>query len=162
MHLRFVRSFVNLIWEILAKKKLSGSLKNMLMPFKIDDVGKTYSKPRFMTTTHFVYACVRNFSFWFHSIVHFSRFVFKWRKHEYFCCDFKFKFRILKLNVFECLQVDYVMFWWFKPIAFHLILHIQRFWLSQSVTFIVSKYSNWVILLLIFQLWGTWYFPPWF
>ena len=28
---------------------------------------------------------------------------------------------------FESPQMDYVMFLWFEPITFHLILHIQRF-----------------------------------
>ena len=45
---------------------------------------------------------------------------------------------MLKLNVFESSLVDYVMFWWFEPIAFHLILHIQRFYWSQTGTFMVS------------------------
>ena len=70
------------------------------------------------------------FSFWMHSIVNFSHFVFNCQKHNYFCCDFLFGLNlsfVAKLEVGSWIsQMDYFMFWWFKPIAFHLILHTQR------------------------------------
>ena len=45
--------------------------------------------------------------------------------------------RILKLDVFESIASG-LLFWWFKPIAFHLILHIQRF----LGTFMVSYWGR--------------------
>ena len=49
------------------------------------------------------------FSFRMHSILYFSHFVFKCRKHNYFCCDFLLGFvaNFEKLNGFELSQVDY-------------------------------------------------------
>ena len=67
----------------------------------------------------------------------------------YFCYDFfvgfvgsNFNFVANLLNVFQSLQVDYVMFWWFKPIAFHFILHIQRF-------LVITKRDFYVLLVNI-------------
>ena len=73
------------------------------------------------------------FSFLMHSIVHFSHFVFE--KTIMFVLRLLLSLLILnlsfvvnlKLNVFEWSQMDYFMFWWFKPIVFHIIMHIQRF-----------------------------------
>ena len=45
------------------------------------------------------------------SIVHFSHFVFKCRKHNYFCCDFLLGLLIINLSF----------------VANFVILHIQRF-----------------------------------
>ena len=41
-----------------------------------------------------------------HSIVHFSRFVFKCREHNYFCCDFLLGLLILNLNFVENFEVE--------------------------------------------------------
>ena len=67
-------------------------------------------------------------------------FCFQVSKHNYFWQDILLGLFILnlsfvaklKLNVFESSQVDYVMFSWFTPIVFHLILHIQRFLVMGS------------------------------
>ena len=58
--------------------------------------------------------------------------------------------RILKLNVFESSQKDYFMFWWFKPIAFHLILYIRRFLVIinrhlYGLRIMVDKFSGWFL-----------------
>ena len=60
----------------------------------------------------------------------FCRILSKCRKHNYFLLDFLLilnLLRILKLYIFESSHADCVMFWWFEPITFLIILHIQRF-----------------------------------
>ena len=95
----------------------------------------------------FVYVCVWDiFSFWMHSIVYFSHFVFNCQKHNYFCCDFLLGLSlsfVAKLEVGSWIsQMDYFMFWWFKPIAFHLILHTQRSLVITNRDFYGLSYKN--------------------
>ena len=88
-----------------------------------------------------LFMCVFETSFILNTFhCNFSHFVFKCRKHNNFCYKFLFCLLILNLSFVESLQLDYVMFWWFKPIAFHHILHGQRFsdhkpWLLWSLKF---------------------------
>ena len=76
----------------------------------------------------------------------FLAFCFKYRKYNYFCCEFliiNLSF-VANFEVFESSQKDYFMFWWFKPIAFHLILHIQRFFSDHlyGLSIMVDKFSD--------------------
>ena len=41
-----------------------------------------------------------------HSFVHFSHFVFKCRKHDYFCCDFFLSLLIINLSFVANFEVE--------------------------------------------------------
>ena len=60
------------------------------------------------------------FSFLMHSIVHFSHFVFKCRKHNYFCCDFLLGLLILNISFVANFEFEY--FW----INSSGLLHVLR------------------------------------
>ena len=101
----------------------------------------------------FVYVCVQDiFSFWMHSIVNFSHFVFNCQKHNYFCSDFLLGLNlsfVAKLEVGSwILQMDYFVFWWLKPIAFHLILHTQRSLVITNRDFhrllVIEHWQHWL------------------
>ena len=86
---------------------------------------------------HFVHVCVGQF-FHFEDIpLYISRILFSSVENTIiFCCEIldllilnlSFVARILKWNF----EVDYFMLCWFNPIAFHLILHIQRFFVITN------------------------------